>query len=82
MACALAKSFAALAHPGAKVTKYPAFKTATVHLPDGLLVDFATARDTKPMCEGVLSQLLNHQVLRRIFLAEILRLMPWPCAYH
>ena len=30
----LADSFAAL-HRGAKVTRYPAFKTATVHLPDG-----------------------------------------------
>ena len=40
----LADSFAA-EHHGAKVVRYPAFKTATVHLPDGSLVDFATARD-------------------------------------
>jgi len=39
----LAEEFAAL-HRGARVTRYPAFKTATVHLPDGSLVDFATAR--------------------------------------
>ncbi len=39
----LADSFAAL-HRGARVTRYPAFKTATVRLPDGPLVDFATAR--------------------------------------
>jgi tRNA nucleotidyltransferase (CCA-adding enzyme) len=39
----LADSFAGL-YPGAKVTRYPAFKTATVHLPDSSLVDFATAR--------------------------------------
>jgi len=39
----LAESFAAL-HRGSQVTRYPAFKTATVHLPDGTLVDFATAR--------------------------------------
>ncbi len=39
----LADSFAAQ-HHGAKVTRYPAFKTATVHLSDGTLVDFATAR--------------------------------------
>ncbi len=39
----LADRFAAL-HPGAVVTRYPAFKTATVRLPDGTLVDFATAR--------------------------------------
>ena len=39
----LADSFAAANH-GAKVTRYPAFKTATVLLPDGSLVDFATAR--------------------------------------
>jgi len=39
----LADSFAA-GHRNARVTRYPAFKTATVHLPDGCLVDFATAR--------------------------------------
>jgi tRNA nucleotidyltransferase (CCA-adding enzyme) len=39
----LAESFADL-HSGAKLTRYPAFKTATVHLPGGRLVDFATAR--------------------------------------
>ena len=32
------------AHPGARLTKYPAFKTAAVLLPDGTQVDFATAR--------------------------------------
>ena len=40
----LADSFAA-GHRGAKVTPYPAFKTATVLLPDGTLIDFATARE-------------------------------------
>jgi len=39
----LADSFVA-GHPGARLTPYPAFKTASVHLPDGTLVDFATAR--------------------------------------
>jgi tRNA nucleotidyltransferase (CCA-adding enzyme) len=39
----LAEGFAAL-HRDARVIRYPAFKTATVHLPDGSLVDFATAR--------------------------------------
>jgi tRNA nucleotidyltransferase (CCA-adding enzyme) len=39
----LADKFA-LQHPGAKVTRYLAFKTATVLLPDGTLIDFATAR--------------------------------------
>lgn len=39
----LADSLADL-YPGAKVTRYLAFKTATVLLPDGSLVDFATAR--------------------------------------
>jgi tRNA nucleotidyltransferase (CCA-adding enzyme) len=39
----LADSFADLYH-GSRVTRYPAFKTATVHLPDGALVDYATAR--------------------------------------
>ncbi|MBF0571311.1 MAG: CCA tRNA nucleotidyltransferase [Candidatus Omnitrophica bacterium] len=40
----LAESFAAR-HRGALVTRYPAFKTATVRLHEGSLVDFATARD-------------------------------------
>jgi tRNA nucleotidyltransferase (CCA-adding enzyme) len=31
-------------HRGAVVTRYPAFKTATVRLADGRLIDFATAR--------------------------------------
>ena len=39
----LAESFAA-GQPGASVRLYPAFKTATVRLPGGLQVDFATAR--------------------------------------
>jgi tRNA nucleotidyltransferase (CCA-adding enzyme) len=39
----LAEKLAGL-HPGARVTRYPAFKTATVRLADGSLVDFATAR--------------------------------------
>ena len=39
----LADSFAAT-YRGTRVTRYPAFKTATVHLPDGPLVDFAAAR--------------------------------------
>ncbi|MDE1921151.1 MAG: CCA tRNA nucleotidyltransferase [Candidatus Omnitrophica bacterium] len=39
----LARAFGA-AFGGSKVTVYPAFKTATVLLPDGRLVDFATAR--------------------------------------
>jgi len=39
----LADRFAA-GHRGAAVTRYPAFKTATVRLADGTLVDFATAR--------------------------------------
>jgi len=39
----LAEKFALL-HRGAKLTRYPAFKTATVHLPDSSLVDFAAAR--------------------------------------
>jgi tRNA nucleotidyltransferase (CCA-adding enzyme) len=39
----LADSFAGL-YPGTKVVHYPAFKTATVHLPDSSLVDFAMAR--------------------------------------
>lgn len=39
----LAEAFAA-SHRGAKVVRYLAFGTASVHLPDGTLIDFATAR--------------------------------------
>ncbi len=39
----LAEHFAA-AISGAHLVRYPAFRTATVHLPDTRLVDFATAR--------------------------------------
>lgn len=39
----LAESFASR-HHGARVKLYPAFMTATVYLPNGSLVDFATAR--------------------------------------
>ena len=39
----LAESFVR-SHRDAKLTRYPAFKTATVHLSDGGVVDFATAR--------------------------------------
>jgi tRNA nucleotidyltransferase (CCA-adding enzyme) len=39
----LAEGFAK-AHAGSKLVKYPAFKTATVSLAKGLMVDFATAR--------------------------------------
>jgi tRNA nucleotidyltransferase (CCA-adding enzyme) len=47
----LAESWAAL-HRGALVTRYPAFKTATVRLADGRLVDFATARKETYACRG------------------------------
>jgi tRNA nucleotidyltransferase (CCA-adding enzyme) len=40
---AVAQRFAAN-HSGSKIESYPAFKTATVMLPDGQAVDFATAR--------------------------------------
>jgi len=40
----LAESFASK-QQGASVVRYPAFKTATVHLFDGSQVDFATARE-------------------------------------
>lgn len=39
----LAEKFAD-AHPGSKLTRYPAFKTATVELANGIMVDFATTR--------------------------------------
>lgn len=39
----VAEQFAS-GHAGSKIQKYPAFKTATVTLADGQIVDFATAR--------------------------------------
>lgn len=47
----LAESFARL-HRDAKLTRYPAFKTATVHLSDGCVVDFASTRQETYACRG------------------------------
>ena len=66
----LADSFAAM-HPGAKVVRYPAFKTATVHLPDGSLVDFATARKETYVRGGAFPAVqpsgINEDLCRRDF---------------
>jgi len=61
----------ALLHHGARVTRYPAFKTATVHLPDGSLVDFATARQETYARQGaypaVVPAGIKDDLLRRDF---------------
>jgi tRNA nucleotidyltransferase (CCA-adding enzyme) len=66
----LAEKFAAL-HHGVQVTRYPAFKTATVHLPDGQLIDFATARKESYVRGGafpaVKSSGIKDDLLRRDF---------------
>ena len=66
----LADSFAAV-HRGAQVTRYPAFKTATVHLPDGTLVDFATARKETYVRGGAFPAVkpssIKHDLFRRDF---------------
>jgi len=66
----LADSFADL-YPGAKVTRYPAFKTATVHLPDGTMVDFATARKETYVRGGAFPQVkpsgIKDDLFRRDF---------------
>jgi tRNA nucleotidyltransferase (CCA-adding enzyme) len=66
----LAESFAGL-HQGARVTRYPAFKTATVHLPDGSMIDFATARKEVYARKGayptVQSSGIKDDLLRRDF---------------
>ncbi len=66
----LADGFAGL-HRGAKVTRYPAFKTATVHLPDGSLVDFATARQETYVRGGAFPEVepssIKNDLLRRDF---------------
>jgi len=66
----LADSFADL-YPGAQVTRYPAFKTATVHLPDGVIVDFATARSETYVRGGAFPAVkpsdIKHDLIRRDF---------------
>jgi tRNA nucleotidyltransferase (CCA-adding enzyme) len=66
----LAEGFAAL-HRGARVTRYPAFKTATVHLPDGPLVDFAAARQETYARQGAYPSVkpsnIKEDLLRRDF---------------
>ncbi len=66
----LVEAFAAQ-HPGAKLQVYQAFKTATVHLPDGRLVDFATARQEKYVRPGafpaVVPSDMKHDLFRRDF---------------
>ncbi len=58
-------------HHGARVTRYPAFKTATVHLPDGSVVDFATARSEIYVRRGaypaVVPSGIKDDLLRRDF---------------
>ena len=80
----LADGFAAQ-HPGAKVTRYPAFKTATVHLPDGILVDFATARSETYVRGGafpaVKPSTLKDDLFRRDFTVNAMAIAIIPKAW-
>ncbi len=66
----LAEEFAAK-HEGAKIVKYPAFKTATVTLSDGQMVDFTTARKETYSRGGVfpavVPSILKDDLYRRDF---------------
>ena len=66
----LADSFAA-GHRGAAVRRYPAFKTETVQLPGGILVDFATARQEIYVRQGAYPAVkpsgIKDDLLRRDF---------------
>ena len=66
----LAESLARL-HRGSQLTRYPAFKTATVLLPDGSLVDFATARQETYVRGGAFPAVkpsnIKEDLLRRDF---------------
>jgi len=58
-------------HRGARVTRYPAFLTATVLMPDNSLVDFATARQEIYAYGGVFPEVkpagIKDDLLRRDF---------------
>ena len=58
-------------HPGAQLTRYPAFKTATVSLADGVVVDFATARKESYAHPGAYPAVepssINEDLFRRDF---------------
>jgi len=66
----LAEAFA-ISHRGAKLVKYPAFKTATVSLLNGSLVDFATARKETYVRGGAFPAVkpsnINDDLFRRDF---------------
>ncbi len=62
----LATAFAAK-HDGAKVTRYPAFQTATVTLSDGRLVDFATARKETYARPGAFPQVTAAKIKDDLF---------------
>ena len=66
----LAQRFAE-GHPGWTVTRYPAFKTATVRRTDGSLVDFATARKERYARGGAFPEVtaagLKEDLFRRDF---------------
>ena len=80
----LAGEFAAK-HAGAKVTRYLAFKTATVILSDGRTIDFATARKETYVRPGAFPKVMpsgiRDDLFRRDFtvnaIAIALNLMRW-----
>ncbi|MDO8674532.1 MAG: hypothetical protein Q7K71_00235 [Candidatus Omnitrophota bacterium] len=80
----LAGLFAAK-HAGSKIVRYPAFKTATVFLPNGRAVDFATARKETYARPGALpsvtASVLRDDLFRRDFtinaMAVVLNAAAW-----
>ncbi len=62
----LAEAFAAQ-HRGARLVRYPAFKTATVHLPGRRLVDFATARKETYVRPGAFPKVVPSDIRNDLF---------------
>ncbi|MBI3602265.1 MAG: CCA tRNA nucleotidyltransferase [Candidatus Omnitrophica bacterium] len=80
----LAENFAAK-HRGAKLVRYPAFKTATVHLPAGRQVDFATARKETYARGGAFPKVessdIDDDLLRRDFTVNAMAIAINPASW-
>jgi tRNA nucleotidyltransferase (CCA-adding enzyme) len=80
----LAEKFAAL-HPGAELKCYPAFGTAAVQLPDGRLVDLATARQESYVRQGaypaVKPSVIEDDLFRRDFTINAMAIAITPDAW-
>lgn len=62
----LAEAFAA-AHKGSSLIRYPAFRTATVKMPQGLDLDFATARSEVYPYEGSFPKVTPSNLIEDLF---------------